>query len=243
MAQKKLTRAEIQAGLDQFPIESLLSSGAGKNPQLSAKAKAFAKAVALGDTKAAAYRKSYKQDATPSTIAAEPYKLASDPRVAKEIAAYKLAIHASEHRTAGQLKALLVQQLVQHSLDEDFPPAQRVQCLKLIGTLFEVNAFNESKTTTVIHQSQDLRARLLATLRDVSDVEIKDDGLDLLAEIQGVGIEKGADSAPTTPPPAQSGMAEPDDSTHTVSDKQPSTKSGGTPHRFGPDEVVVDFDK
>ena len=244
MATKKLSRAEIKAGLDSFPIESLLSSGVGKTPQLSAKAKAFAKAVALGETKASAYRKSYKQDATPSTLAGEPYRLAADPRIASEIEAYKLALEAEKHRTPAQLRALLVQQLVQHSIDPDFPPAQRVQCLKLIGTLFDVGAFNEQKTTTVIHQSKDLRSRLLATLNDVTDAPVKDDALDLLAEINGVAPSETSPTEPTTAPPAQSGPWPASASTHTVPDSgSPVNSDGGTPPSFQADEVVTDFDK
>jgi hypothetical protein len=81
------------------------------------------------------------------------------------------------------LKALLVQQLVQHSLDADFPPAQRVQCLKLLGSLFEVQAFTEHKTVETVKSSHDIRARLIETLTDVTDVET-DDVAQLLAEIR-----------------------------------------------------------
>jgi hypothetical protein len=81
------------------------------------------------------------------------------------------------------LKSLLVQQLVQHSLDEEFPPAQRVQCLKLLGSLFEVGAFVERKEVTTIKRSGDIRARIMETLKDVTDVTALDDGLSLLEEI------------------------------------------------------------
>ena len=243
MATKKLSRAEIKAGLDSFPIESLLSAGIGKNPALTTKQKEFAKAVALGETKAKAYRQAYKADATPATMATAPYRLAADSRISAEIEAYKVALEAEKHRTPAQLRALLVQQLVQHSLDEDFPPAQRVQCLRLIGSLFDVGAFNEQKTTTVIHQSKDLRSRLLATLNDVTDAPVKDDALDLLAEINGVAPSETSPTQPTTAPPAQSGPWPASASTHTVSDIQSPTNLEGTPSSFSPDEVVSDFDK
>lgn len=244
MATKKLSRAEIQSGLDQFPIESLLSAGKGKTPKLTSKQKAFAHAVALGETKAQAYRKAYKEDATPSTMASAPYVLASDSRIANEIEAYKLALEAEKHRTPAQLKALLVQQLVQHSIDPDFPPAQRVQCLKLIGSLFDVGAFLERKEVTTIKQSGDIRARLLATLQDVTDAPVKDDALDLLAEISGPPVAKVQDANPTAPPPAQCDAAEPSDTTHTIPHTQSTEKSnGGTPSSFSQEEVVDDFDK
>ena len=180
---KKLTRSQITQGLDQFPVEVLLSAGQNKKAQLTTKQREFARQLALGSTKAQAYRDSYKQDATPATLAGEPYRVAADPRISAEVEAYKLAIEAEKHRTPAQLKSLLVQQLVQHSLDGDFPPAQRVQCLKLLGSLFEVGAFVEHKTVTTISRSGDIRARIMDTLKDVTDVTMLDDGLSLLQEI------------------------------------------------------------
>ena len=59
MAVKKLSRAEIKAGLDQFPVEMLLSAGNNKTPALTTKQKEFARNLALGKTKAQAYRDSY----------------------------------------------------------------------------------------------------------------------------------------------------------------------------------------
>jgi hypothetical protein len=110
------------------------------------------------------------------------------------------------------LKSLLIQQLVKHSLDEDFPPAQRVKCLELMGKLYEVGAFEERKTTTIVHESAKVKERLLSQLKNVmngnyiSEVSEKtDEGDELLAELRTdppgeTGIEQ-----PTTPPPAQTG--------------------------------------
>ena len=137
---QKLTRTQIREGLEQVPIETLLSSGEGKTPKMTGKMKAFAHALALGETKANAYRKSYNPKPAKSTIVTAPYKLASDTRIQREVEAYRLALEAEKHRTPVQLKALLVQQLVQHSLDDEFPPAQRMKALQLIGQLFEVVA-------------------------------------------------------------------------------------------------------
>ena len=241
---KKLTRAEIKAGLDSFPIESLLSGGVGKKPALTTKQREFARAVAMGETKAKAYRSAYKADATPATMAAAPYRLAADARISAEIEAYKVALEAEKHRTPAQLKALLVQQLVQHSIDPDFPPAQRVQCLKLIGSLFDVGAFLERKEITTVQSSVDLRARLLTVLGDVSDATVKDDAADLLQEIQGAGLQKVDADTPTTTPPAQCDVYAPDDYTHTIPLKQSAQESdGGTPSKISQKDVVVDFDK
>ena len=184
---QKLTRAQIKEGLEQIPIESLLSSGANKKANLTSKQREFARGIALGKTKAQSYRESYKKDSAPSTIVNAPYMLARDSRIQQEVEAYKLAIEAEKHRTPTQLKALLVQQLVQHSLDGDFPPSARVQCLRLLGQLYEVGAFVERKEITTVNRSTDIRARLLATLGTAIDVDAKqiedDSAQSLLAEL------------------------------------------------------------
>lgn len=155
--------------------------------------------------------------------------LARNPRIVQEVEAYKLALEAEKHRTPAQLKALLVQQLVQHTLDEDFPPAQRVQCLKLLGSLFEVGAFVEHKTVTTINKSDDIRARLLKVLGSHAvDVEAKpvahDDGASLLAELAATPAESGMDDPNPTPPPPN-GRQPKGLYTHTIPLKQSNEKS------------------
>jgi len=98
-----------------------------------------------------------------------------------------------------------VSQLTNHVLDPDFPPAQRVQCLKLLGSVAVIGLFVDRKETLVVHQSADIRERLLSQLKNVidtqaTDVTPNDDADSLLAE-----IAKGADSDPTVgAPPAES---------------------------------------
>ena len=246
---QKLTRAQIREGLDTIPIESLLSSGQGKQPKLTTKQRDFAKAVAMGKTKAQAYRESYKVDATQSTILSAPYELARNPQVAREVEAYKVAIEAEKHRTPLQLKALLVQQLVQHSLDDDFPPASRVQCLKLLGSLFEVGAFVERKEITTVNRSEDIRTRLLSRLQTITvDADVKvDDALDLLAEIRTAKVNDGAD--PTEGVPPLSGLLGPADPPHTIPLKRSQEELKRSEQKWGEGstltepEIVDDFDK
>jgi len=227
---QKLTRAQIKEGLDSIPIESLLSSGKGKTPQLTHKQREFARAIALGQTKAQAYRDVYKENPAPSTIANTPYMLARNPRIIQEVEAYKLALEAEKHRTPAQLKSLLVQQLVQHSLDEDFPPAQRVQCLKLLGSLFEVGAFIERKEIVTINRSEDIKARLLKVLgSNVVDAEVKpvqdEDAASLLAELEaGTPEDSQSDDPNHGGIPPFDGLARGSD-THSVPDKQSQQKS------------------
>ena len=236
---QKLTRAQIREGLDTIPIESLLSAGQGKTPALTTKQRAFARSVALGETKAQAYRQSYKADATPATMHTAPYELAANPAVAREVAAYKLAIEAEKHRTPAQLKALLVQQLVAHSLDDDFPPASRVQCLKLLGSLFEVGAFVERKEVTTITRSDDIRTRLLSRLQAVTvDAQPVDDALDLLAEIRSSKPDSAA-ADPTAPVPPLSGRSRTGQPTHTIPHKGSPEESD----QRSPEESDDDFDQ
>ena len=240
---QKLTRAQIKEGLDQIPVETLLSSGQGKKAKITGKMKAFAHAVALGETKAQAYRQSYKPNATKRTMACKPYELMRDERVKREVEAYRLALDTEKHRNPVQLKALLVQQLVQHSLDEDFPPAQRMKALQLIGQLFEVGAFLERKETTVVHKSTDIRTRLLERLGTLTDVKVKDEGRALMDEIKGGDTMSDAVYAtPTEGAPAQEAVAVAVCTPHTVPDIQSPSKNDGGP-TLTADSVVKDFDR
>ena len=250
---QKLTRAQIRAGLEQVPIETLLSSGEGKTPKITSKMKAFAHAVALGETKASAYRQAYKAKPAPSTMRSAPYELAAHPSVSREIEATRAAIESAKHRTPAQLKALLVHELVKHSLDEEFPPAQRMRALQLIGNLFEVGAFLERKESTIIHKSSDIRARLLDRLQArAPSAGPAADALDLLQEIRGAGISQPAGADPTAPGAPPAGPRAPGALSHTVSDIQ-SLDSGvsliqtlekkevGGLQNSG--DTVLDFDK
>ena len=247
---QKLTRAQIRQGLDTIPVETLLSSGQGKTPKLTTKQRDFARAVAMGKTKAQAYRDAYKVDATPATIHTAPYEVAANPAVAREVEAYKLALEAEKHRTPSQLKALLVQQLVQHSLDQEFPPASRVACLKLLGSLYDVGAFVERKEITTINRSGDIRARLLSRLQTITvDADVRaDDALDLLAEIRN-GRESPDDGAPATPTegaPADTAVAGGGYGSHTIPLNQSQSESQpeqGHPSTLTDGEVVLDFDR
>lgn len=233
---QKLTRAQIKEGLQQIPLEHLLSAGRNKKPALTSKMKSFAHNIALGKTQAQSYRESYNATGKKKTHGDNASRLARDSRIKTEVEAYMLAIEAEKHRTPAQLKSLLVQQLVQHSLDEDFPPAQRVQCLKLLGSLFEVGAFVERKEITTINKSGDIRARLLATLQLAQDIEPKmlddDAAATSLLEELAAPAEKVLDGDPTGAPPARSGAAEPVHPTHTIPDTQSSLKSDLKPQQF-----------
>lgn len=134
----------------------------GSSKTLTAKQRAYAYNVAQGATKAEAYRSAYKRDATRATIVTAPYQLAANPIIAREIEAYKLAQEASKHRTAEDLRALVIQALVQQVIDPDCPPAVRTQAAKTLGNVTEVAAFTERKESVIHHSSDKLRADIFA---------------------------------------------------------------------------------
>jgi hypothetical protein len=64
---------------------------------------------------------------------------------------------------------LVIHQLTQHALDGEINPAQRIKSLELLGKVAGVDVFMDRKETTVIHQSGDIKARLLNQLKAVID--------------------------------------------------------------------------
>ena len=182
----KLSKKAIQEGLDSIPLTHIL--GKQVSDGLTTKQRKFAREVAKGSTKADAYRAAY--DVTSQrTLNVEPYMLARDPRIAKEIEAYTLAIEAEKHRTPTALRALVIQQLTEHALDKDIPPAQRIKALQLLGTVAEVGAFVELKQVRTISSSEDARARVMQELRGLLTSNATDatviDADSLLAELDG----------------------------------------------------------
>jgi len=137
----RLSKAQIRETLDKTPIEQIL----GTKQPLTHKQREYARKLAEGAvSKRQAYKDVYNAKSE-HTLNRAPYILARDERVSKEVEAYKLAIEAEKQRTPRELKALLIHQLVKHSIDEDFPPAQRMKALELIGKLYDVGAFMERK--------------------------------------------------------------------------------------------------
>jgi predicted outer membrane protein len=227
----KITRRAIKEGLDQIPMETILL-GVGKETKLTHKQKEFARKVALGSPKTKAYRETYNTKASAKVVGVDASKLSRKPSVSLEIEAYKIAIEAEKHRTPAQLKSLLIHQLVKHSLDEDFPPAQRIKCLELMGKLYEVGAFEERKTTTIVHESAKVKERLLSQLKSVingdyiNEVrELTDEGDELLAEIRTLPPGEAGEQEATTPPPAQTGPSAGQSYTHTIPHSESLTQT------------------
>jgi hypothetical protein len=222
---RRLTRAQIKETLASTPIETIL----GVKQPLTHKQREYARKLAEGTmSKRQAYKSTYDAQSN-ATLDHEPYRLAANPRVALEVQAYKMAIEAEKLRTPRELKALLIHQLVKHSIDEDFPPAQRMMALELIGTRYDVVAFMERKETTITHiKSGDIKAQLLERIKAVVDVDAKparSGGASLLAEISEVRDPTGGASPA---PASDEGVAR----THTVPLIQSLENTTDTPQLF-----------
>ena len=212
----KLTRDQIAKGLDTIPMSQILVGAQGTTPTLTAKQIEFAKQLALGKTsKAQAYRNAYQSKGNPKSVGTKASVLSTDDRIQVAVEAFKAAEAFKEYQTPTQLRALVVSQLTKHVLDEDFPPAQRVACLKLLGSVAEIGLFVDRKETLVVHQSSDIRAKLIEQLRTITGqvTEIADDADSLLDEINSA---KSPDADPTVPVPPASDVCDVGDYIHTI---------------------------
>ena len=160
----KISRRQIKETLKEQGIESTLLVRKGT---LTTKQKKFAEGVAMGSTKAQAYRDAYNQNPAPSTIVSAPYNLASDPRIKREIEAYSLAIESSKYRTSEAMRGLVLQSLVAVLIDPDSKPSEKIQAAKVLGTVTEVSAFTERKEITTINGSESIKAKIMAELKSI----------------------------------------------------------------------------
>jgi hypothetical protein len=202
----KLSRKTLESAAKELPISAIL--GKTVSDGLTTKQRNFARAVAMGATKADAFRASY--DATSKhTLTRHPYILMRDERIQKEIDAYALAIEAAKHRTPAALRELVIQGLVQVALDADTKDSVKVQALKTLGTVTEVAAFTEQKVVRTISSSEDARAKVMQELRGILTAQATDatvieaDADSLLAElsVKFNGAAEGNETAPDADPP------------------------------------------
>jgi len=192
----KLSRKQLQEAAETMPIEAILGRQAAG--QLTAKQRKFAHEIARGATKADAYRAAY--DVTSRrTMSSEPYRLADDPRITREIEAYELAIEAAKHRTPAALRELVIQSLVKVIVDPESKPGQITAAAKVLGTVTEVAAFTERKEVRTISSSEDARARVMQELRGLITLGASDatviEADSLLAELAGEGAKTSATDA------------------------------------------------
>lgn len=190
----KLNRKQIREALDQMPIERvLLGSSTSKDKTLTNSQIKFAEEMALGKTKAEAYRRSRpngrQSKAKPATASRRGNELARDSRIQAQIDAFALAMEAQKYTTPLHLRALVIQKLTEKAINPDVKDSQQLKALELIGKLTEVQSFTERREVVNINaDSSEMREKLMQSLRlalsnqDVTDVDEADL---LLAEITG----------------------------------------------------------
>lgn len=225
----KLTRKQIQEGLNTVPMDTLLL-GVKTSDSLTPKQKQFARNIAMGKSKAQSYREAYNTKASPNVVGTEASRLSLRPEIALEIEAYREAIEAEKHRTPIQLRALVIHQLTKMALNDKVNDAQRIKSLELLGKVAEVGAFVDRKETTIINASSDIRARLMAQLKTITQgsiTEVDDSADSLLAELNSTApTDTITDQAtPTEGVPPQIDPLVCAEYTHTVPDNESSPES------------------
>jgi hypothetical protein len=245
------------------PMEAVLLGAANKGEiSLSPKDVEFARQLALGEKKAAAYRKSRPGSrAKPVTQSRRGQELAQRGAVAAQVEAFRAAIEAQKYATPVHLRALVITELTKAAINEDFPPATRVSALKLLGTITEVAAFTERREVRQVSDSAAIKEKLLASLRlavHSSAIDVSaNDAASLLAELSPVlsderdaGTHDGetldADAGTGARTDAGEGVPEghhpnlSDDAAppiHSIPDIEFPTKNGTHPHsKRGPTE-------
>lgn len=189
----KLNRKQIREALDQMPIDRILLGSNSKQKTLTNSQIKFAEEMAMGKTKAEAYRRSRpngrESKAKPATASRRGAELASDSRIQAQIEAFRLAMEAQKYTTPLHLRALVIQKLTEKAIDPEVKDSQQLKALELIGKLTEVQSFTERREVVNISaDSEEMKKKLLQSLRlalSNQDVEDVDEAEELLAEITG----------------------------------------------------------
>jgi hypothetical protein len=186
-----MTRAQIKESLKAVPMETiLLGVHSAKTTGLTAKQIKFAEEIARGETKAGAYRKAYNTKANPGHQSRKGQALAKQDAIRNQVEAFQAAFEAQKYATPAHLRALTIHELTKHALNEDFPPAQRVKALELLGKITEVALFTERREVVQVSNPAEIKEKLLASLQlamsagGAIDVEATDAADSLLAEIE-----------------------------------------------------------
>lgn len=192
----------------------MLGAANAKTTKLTAKQAKFAQALALGETKAGAYRAAYDTHTTAQAQSVEGQRLAAHPAVSLQVEALKLAAEARNYATPPALRALVIERLTAHAIDDTINPAQRLRALELLGKITEVAAFTERREIVRVTDSGTARDKLLLSLREVLqasavDVTPKPIALKPLAlEPLAPGPQAALEPEPPPPPYPLAGPAD-----------------------------------
>jgi hypothetical protein len=181
---RRLNRKQVAEGLKAQPMEHiLLGVNTGKDKRLTGKQIKFAEALAMGDTKAGAYRKAYNTQGTPVTQSHEGSRIAASPAVSAQVEAFRLALEAQRYATPAALRALVIERLTQAAINPDVQPAQQLRALELLGKVTEVAAFTERRELIKTDSAVNAKERLINSLRAAITTSSGDGGRSLLAEL------------------------------------------------------------
>ncbi len=231
---KTPSRKALRAAIQAKGIEGALIVPKGT---LTRKQRAFAEAIAAGETGAAAYRRAYDTQASPQLQSHEALKLRRHPKIAQQIEALALANEAMKYADAVSIRQLVIQSLIQTVIDPDVKHATKVQAAKVLGSVTEIAAFTERREVTHVKDSGEIRSQILDQLKtmmlgtaDAVDV----DADSLLAEIAGddsiaSANENGQDDSPTLLGGCQIENGTPPSTLHTIPHKASAKKSVGSP--------------
>ena len=202
---KRLTRQEIANGLEGVGIDSVILGAQSPASRLTHKQRTFAKAIALGNTKAGAYRAAYDTHGDHRTQSRRGQEVANIGAVQAQIAAFRVAQAAAAYSTPALLRSLVIERLTAAAIDPAVKPAQQLRALELLGKVTEVAAFTERREIIKVDTSGTAKSRLLASLRlaiegSVSDATIKP-ATELLEELAQAHAEKAGDATPPAPDP------------------------------------------
>ncbi len=201
----RLGKKDIKEALSSVPMDVvLLGSMATKGEKkLTPQEREFARQIALGETKAGAYRKANpKTKANRDNQSRLGGKWAKRDHIQVQVEAMQAAIEAQKYQTPAHLRALVIHQLTQAALNEDFPPATRVQALKALGTVTEVAAFTERREVVKVNSAEDAKEKLLNTLRLAMQSNAVDvDASELLRELAPAPKQNAEEETPPAPDP------------------------------------------
>jgi hypothetical protein len=239
----KLSRKQIKEGLDQVPIDVLLTGT--RNNRLTHKQKEFAKELALGNTKAGAYRKAYNTKANKKVQANKGSELSLRDDIRVEVEAIKEAIEFNKSHTMAQLRALVISQLTKEALNGENPPASRLTAIKALGEVSGVDAFIHRTETKIIKDSDTARAEIMEQLRKAMGDSLRtinepeDDPLSLLSELAEARKQKDEIATPPHPTPQESPTID-GGTTHSIPHKSPPkvSDSSHAPVSFRKEEGV-----
>ena len=127
----KLTRRQTKEALSSVPLDVLLLGQGAKTTKLTLRERRFAESLALGKSKAAAYRDAVPHSTgKPETQSRRGQELAKSGAVQAQIQALALAAEAQRHSTPAALRALVIQKLTELAISGDVQPAQRLRALE-----------------------------------------------------------------------------------------------------------------